>query len=283
VLVVFPSEGFLFAGYLTAVWTGARLFPYFHNTYLENRRGLSRRFARWLQARVFARAAHVFVMSEGMVELYRARYPGLRCSALPHSFAVGRGDVVPPRDIGSPLRLIISGNINESCSEATVRVCEAIAQIGGASLTLLSPNPRSVLANLGLLRDGVTHEVASPDEVVARLQQADIVVLAHGFDGSLAAEEYRTIFPTRTIEYLICGRPILAHAPPDCYLTRFLLEHDCAVLVTERSVAALTDAIARLRTDAALRARLVRNAVAAAQMFEAPRVAGLLRDRLRAS
>src|ERR1700730_9104372 len=34
-LVVFPREEFLLAGYLAARWTGAQLFPYFHNTYVE--------------------------------------------------------------------------------------------------------------------------------------------------------------------------------------------------------------------------------------------------------
>ena len=61
----------------------------------------------------------------------------------------------------------------------------------------------------------------SRDEVLARLGQADVLFLPHGLTGSWAAEEYRTIFPTKTIEYLISGRPILAHTPPDRFLTRF--------------------------------------------------------------
>ena len=68
VVVVFPNEEFLLVGYLTALWTGAPLFAYFHNTYVENRRGLSLRFAQWLQSRVFSKAKHVFVMSDGIVE-----------------------------------------------------------------------------------------------------------------------------------------------------------------------------------------------------------------------
>src|SRR4029077_4788285 len=75
IIAVFPNEEFLLVGYLTALWTRLPLFAYFHNTYVENRRGLSLRFARWLQARVFSRAQHVFVMSEAMVELYRRKYP----------------------------------------------------------------------------------------------------------------------------------------------------------------------------------------------------------------
>jgi glycosyltransferase involved in cell wall biosynthesis len=219
-------------------------------------------------------------MSEGMLELYRERYPHLKCSALTHSFNEALPDFTTPPEPRSPLRFVICGNINESCREATVRVCKAIAQVEDASLTLLSPTPRSSLQQLGLLCDGVRHETVSRDQVVQRLREADAAVLAHGFEGQMSPEEYRTIFPTRTIEYLICGRPILAHAPAECYLTRFLKEHDCALVVTEPSCSALLHAIERLRADQVLRALLVRNALRAAEMFEARRVAGLLRRHL---
>jgi len=280
ILVVFPHQTFLLAGYLAAACTGAKLLPYFHDTYVENCSGLSLRFARWLQARVFARASHVFVMSEGMVELYREHYPGLRCSALLHSFNEVLPDFTPPPEPGSGLRFAICGTISESCEEATVRVCEAIAQVQGASLMFLSGTPSSSLRQLGVLRDGVCHETVSPDQVVPRLRNADIAVLPLGFRGPLSPDEYRTAFPTRTIDYLICGRPILAHAPAEWYLTRFLREHDCALLVTEPSVSALLQAVERLRADQALRARLVRNALRAAEMFDARRVARLLRTHV---
>jgi glycosyltransferase involved in cell wall biosynthesis len=115
------------------------------------------------------------------------------------------------------------------------------------------------------------------------LSEADIVVLAHGFTGTLSREEYATIFPTRTIESLTCGRPLLAHAPADCYLTRFLREQDCALVVDVPEIPALLAAIERLRNDDALRARLVRNALQAAEKFRASRVAATLRTRIHAS
>lgn len=281
ILVVFPDEEFLLAGYLTAKWTGAKFYPYFHNTYVENRKGSSLYFARWLQARVFSEAAHVFVMSEGMVELYRERYPNLQCSSLQHSFSESVPDFAPPPDPGSPLHFMICGNIWDACLDATVRVCAAVAQVGNASLTFISGTPRSSFQEMGLLRDGVRHETAPHGEVIKRLGEADIVILPHGFSGGLSQEEYRTIFPTRTIEYLLCGQPILAHTPPDCYLTRFLKEHRCALIVDEPSIPALLEAIGRLRADARLRAELVRNALRAAEMFHAPRIAATLRARLQ--
>ena len=281
IVTVFPSEEYLLAGYLTALCTGAQFFPYFHNTFVENRKGVARHFASWLQGRVFKRAAHVFVMSDGMVELYGERYPELTCSALVHSFTADIPPFAPPPEPGSPLRVMICGNIGDSCREATARVADAMSQVGDASLTLLSATARVFLERWGILRDGVRHE--TPDEIQPYLREADIALLPHGFSGGLSADEYRTIFPTRTLQYLICGRPILAHAPPGCYLTRFLRKHRCALIVDEPSVPALLDAIARLRSDAQLRSKLVRNALLTAQQFRGPRVAAMLRRQLQSS
>ena len=99
-------------------------------------------------------------------------------------------------------------------------------------LSLLSGSDRGYLQGLGILRDGVTCEALPRDEIPRRLAEADILLLPHGLTGPEEwSVEYRTIFPTKTIEYLISGRPILAHAPRGCFLTRFLAENDCALVV----------------------------------------------------
>lgn len=280
VIAVFPNEEFLIVGYVVSVLTGSRFFMYMHNTWLENRQGIALRMAQALQPRMFKRAKHVFLMSEGMAELYRAHYPGLRCSPLVHSINEEVPAFEPPPTPGSPLRLTISGNIYEVCRDATERFCVALSRVADTELTLLTATPHSYLAGLGLLRDNVHCASAAPDEVVETLRKADILVLPHGFTGTYSAVEYQTIFPTRTIEYLISGRPILAHAPRDCYLTRFLKENDCALVVDNPSIEQLIDAIQSLRENEGLRAKLVRNALIAAERFQGPKVARFLRERV---
>ncbi|WP_447603649.1 hypothetical protein [Nitrospira sp. Nam80] len=261
-----------------------KLYPYFHNTYVEQRTpgGVAHRFAAWLQAKVFYHARHVFVMSQGMVDLYRERYPHVtRCSALVHSFNddIPEAPAFSPPGARDPVRVTLSGNINASCVDAAVRSCAALAQLNGR-LTVLSGTPRAYLQQLGILREGVQYETVSRDDIVRRLGEADIVLLAHGFTGPLSQEEYRTIFPTRTIEYLICGRPILLHAPADCYLTRFMEQYRCALIVNEPRVESVRAGIRRLSEDADLRITLVRQALKAAALFRAPVVAGMLRSIL---
>jgi glycosyltransferase involved in cell wall biosynthesis len=281
IVVVFPCEEYLLVGYMVAKITGAALFPYFHNTYVEQcePHTLHARIARWFQSRVFREAGHVFVMSDGMVELYGKRYPHVKCSALLHSFNEDIPDYNAPPPVAEPSHFMLSGNINESCTDAATRLAAAVSLVNGR-LTILSGTPKAHLQKLGMMRDGVRHETVSRDLLVGRLAEADVVLLAHGFTGGLSDEEYRTIFPTKTIEYLICGRPILAHAPADCYLTRFLCEHGCALVVDRPDHDDLVTAIHRLCADAALRASLVRNALRVARRFQASIVAASLRSVL---
>ena len=106
---------------------------------------------------------------------------------------------------------------------------QAIANCQDAVVSVYSGLDRRVFQELGWLRPGDSCEAVPHDAIPGRLALADVLLLPHGFsDPNFAAEEVLTIFPTKAIDYLASGRPMLAHSPPDSYLTRFLLENDCA-------------------------------------------------------
>jgi glycosyltransferase involved in cell wall biosynthesis len=279
IVAVYPKTQFLLAGYLAARLTGCKLFAYLHNTY-DGLAGINFHFSSWVHELVFRRAEHVFVMSRGMSELFERRFPGVRQSPLVHSFNEPIPEFQGPPAVGSPMRLIFCGNLT-SCADAASRLAEAIAGTPNASLAILSGDDPARLRELGLMRPGTTCETVSRDEIPRRLRQADIVLLPHSFAfPPRARDDFLTIFPTKTIEYLFCGRPILAHTPADCFLTRFLLENDCALVVDRPDVDALTGSIQRLRNDAALRQRLVCNALKTAEQFLACNVAAEFRKRV---
>lgn len=63
---MFPNEQLIYASYRAACKTGLPYFTHFHNVYRENRHGIAKRTADYIQPRVFARSSIVFVMSSGM-------------------------------------------------------------------------------------------------------------------------------------------------------------------------------------------------------------------------
>jgi len=273
ILAVFPSEFFLHAAYRAAKRLQLPFYPYFHNTYRENRSRLSRRFADWLEPRVFRGAPVVFVMSEGMKEHYQPLYPDIRFEPLVHTFDEPIPDFAPPPAPQTPLRLAFMGNLNESNVDAARRLADVVNRRADCLLTTYSGTPDWFFAKVGVCGPRITHTRVAYDQVTTALRSHDILLFPHGLTGGMSEVEYDTIFPTRTIPSLLSGRPILAHSPSNCFLTRWLRKRDCAEIVDRADHAALSAAIDRLRDDRARRETLVRNALTAVRAFQGSAVA----------
>ncbi len=283
ILAIFPDEYYLFAALLVSKITGATFFSYFHNTYLENRFGWQRPFAKWLQREVFKISPIVFVMSDGMKECLERVYPSVRYESLVHSFN-GTVDEIPAvRKNGNSLIVAYMGNLVKSNREAMTRIPNFIEKIPDCSFTVVSSMPESKYAELGICGARVSFLRVGNNSLLETLRENDFLFLPHGFTGGLSDIEYQTIFPTRTIPYLLSGVPIIAHSPKDCFLTRWLRKYDCAEIVDEPSADALVACVERLRQDSARRYELATNALEAVKQFQAANVARQLRDWLNQS
>lgn len=279
VVVVFPSGYYLLAAWLVKCLRKVDLYPWLHNTFAENRTGWRYRVGNWLTHRLFNASRHVFVMSQGLAEFYRAAYPGLTVSVLPHAFS----GVFPAPEARAPsgiaVRLGIHGSVNEGNADAVRRLLDAFGGDSGYEVVLYSPTSSVELERMGVSRPGLRH-LSPPDrmDVLKGLGACDVVLLPHGLSGGFSDVEYATIFPTRTIDLLRCGRPILAHCPETSFLARFLKEHDCAEIVSQPDVEALRSAMQRLLSDKGKSAERVKNALNAVDGFRGDRVAEILRD-----
>lgn len=282
VVGVFPNEFYLSAAYFAARITKTRFFPYFHNTYLENRFGRARLFAQWLQPRVFASAETVFVMSEGMRTYLAPRYPDVEFVPLVHSFNESLDPAPAPGELHRPVRLAFVGNLNDSNIDAMRRFTELANRREDCVVTIYSGTPVWFFEKVGIRGPRFHYTRVPYDQITAAIREQDILLLPHGFEGGLGEAEYRTIFPTRTLTYLLGGRPILAHSPPHAFLTDWLRDHECAEIIDQPSTNLLEAGLDRLLSDVSRRRRLVEAAFAAAGQFSARSVAALLRQHLDA-
>jgi len=269
----FPDAHLLMASYLLARLLRLEFFAFFHNTYRENRRGVGYWFASWLQRRVFSRAGAIFVMSEGMKKELTRLYPQVEFHPLVHTFD---GDVpsfepLPAID-RMRIRLGYMGSVSEANLDALRRICAMVNSVSDFTLNFYSPAASWHLHKEGLVGERIRHEKPTDSELIDALRQNDILVLPHGLSGGLAPIEYQTIFPTRTIPYLLSGRPIVAHSAKGSFLSRWLKEHDCAEVVEDPDHETLRAVIYQLCDDPARREQLVRNALAAAEKFRAKSV-----------
>jgi len=281
ILAVFPDEFYMNAAYKVSKKLNLPFYTWFHNTYLDNRKGLLKMVAKRLQPRFFDHARTNFVMSDGMNDYYKKAYPKLSFTTLTHGFEIPKVEYkafTPNKEI---VRFLFSGSFNEACREATVRQLKTILKNPNHHVHLFTGTSIADFEAHGIGGSNVHHEgFVTLEELRQRFVEFDIMLLPHGFDGTRTDVEYDTMFPTRTIPILYSNRPILAHSPKGAFLTDFLRQHDCAEIVDEKDEDALDAAIQRLLNDEQRREHLIKNALKTAQIFDLNRVSKVLRETI---
>lgn len=280
ILAMFPCEYYLFLSWLISRWYGVPLYSYFHNTYLENRRGIKKIFAKWFEPKVFRDSKVVFVMSEGMEKILSQSNPGVRFLPLVHTF--DQLPTPPPKIplIDSSFRLAFMGSLNSSNEDSFSRITSVLNHFPECSFTTYSENAASYFTSQRIQRQSINHTKVAFDEVVDAMRKHDLLFLPHGFHGGLNEIEYQTIFPTRTIPYLLSGIPIVAHSPPNAFLTQWLRKHDCAEVVDVPDERALIKCFENLISNPRRCQELSVNAWRTAQMFYGPEVIRDLKKQL---
>lgn len=283
VIGVYPNPFYCLAACRAAKELGIPFSAYFHNTYLENT-AITDPEAPKIQAEIFDYAQTVFVMSKGMQAFYEKKYPQQNFVPLVHTF----DEFPPPESLqGLPgeskahYKLVAIGNFNESNMEATIRLARAIKNNPKYSLSIYTHVPQVLLRKRGLDTDTINYcGFVGPEELHEVLQQYDVGVLTHGFTGGYGKIEYQTIFPTRTIPFLLAGKPILVHSPPGSFLNDFIRENECGELVDQASETAIIRGLERICNSQAYQEQLVAASQETARQFHGKRVVEQLRNNL---
>ncbi|MEL6719108.1 MAG: hypothetical protein AAFP82_10360 [Bacteroidota bacterium] len=148
-------------------------------------------------------------------------------------------------------------------------------------MNLYTHVPKLLLQQRGIETSVIHHRgFVRPEEVHNILQQYDICALTHGFKGGYGEVEYKTIFPTRTIPFLLSGKPIFAHSPKASFLNDFIKENKCAELVEEANKQAIIDGLDRITNDLTYQNELIQNAQKTTKQFYGKEVVKELKSRL---
>jgi glycosyltransferase involved in cell wall biosynthesis len=127
----------------------------------------------------------------------------------------------------------------------------------------------------------VSFKFAPQAEVMAAQRRAALLFLPLAFRSSNPTE-IRTVFPTKLLEYLVSGRPILVHAPADSWVSRAARAEGWGEVVDQADPLLLARSIDALLADQARQQALVAAAFKAACDRRASSVAGSLNAELGA-
>lgn len=271
VLSVFPSDRFFLLGHRIAGALGVPNVACFHNLWEEvfayarahggsPADSVRHRLAARSEGGVVRSAALRTAVTPALAAFLEAKH-GVPFICIPHGFP-------PPPDlppVASPgdgiLRLLLPGSIYGMHAGSVGVVLDAIGgRAADTRLTLTTGQDRRYLASLGV-REGEGVEIRNqPDEAAfhALMARADGCVVLLSPDGH-APDDLATAFPTRTVEALRFGKPLLCVAPEDSHLFRVVRESGAGIAVAPGSPPAFEAALSRFR-DPAVRAALAANA-----------------------
>lgn len=227
------------AGYFVAkANSDLGFFPYYFDYFSYQFPGMYRRMATWLEKRVMARATKVIVPNEFTGMRVKERY-GVETALVRNPLANGwkrPKTVTAPQ--GKSWNILYMGAIYEAHFDAFRALCAALRALRKAgfkiTLDIYTTQTKEILFEQEILVEGDSlihcHPVVSQEQVPDIQAKADFLYLPLSF-GDDYPEIIATSCPGKMAEYMLSGKPILAHVPEDSFVAWYLGTHDAATLI----------------------------------------------------
>ena len=268
IVAAYPSLYFLVAAYRASRNLGLPLVTYHMDVPypIDRLRPPARQIAARWEPLLLREAARRLVLSDGIADYMEAR-SGLQSVVVPHSFPL---DSLPAerleadnRRLDQPPLIVHTGvlpGIQQKGLSKVISLMRMKPQLGWR-LTISTPSDPAELRQQ--LRPDMPVDIAFLEEhQVLELQRKASVLLAFGsFSSSEAGRQFSASeFPTKIIEYLASGAPILVHSAPDSLLACHARKHGYALVVDDPAAEALGRGIERILAEAELRHSLIQAA-----------------------
>ena len=218
VMSCWPNDHFITAAWQVAERLKIPFVVYLHDLWLESRyTSLQLLMARYLEPRILKKADLILVISEPTKQyLYNAK--GLESEVLEHSVNsnIWPLDEEIKRINSKPKNITMLGAVNKFNRDSVVAFSEAIAKIPGLNLTILTSQTKDQLEKLNVNCSAIETLFVYRDKLISTILKADILYLALGFNTPVP-KEVEVVIPTRLMDYLPSGIPILAHGPKNSW------------------------------------------------------------------
>lgn len=282
VMGVYPNIAFLGGAAIAAKRLGLPFYAWLHNTphAMQGNRFYNQQLG--LERKILSSARCIFAMSDAMRDEYRELYPQLKVKTLPHPFVINDERPSEPDYSERPIRLLFSGGVNESNANALGNIIRATRDYPNRyELHLCSRQDKVTLRKrFGALGNIHCHGFVNDTKLIELSRKAHVFLLPHGLYGNIADIEYRTIFPTKTITYMLANRPIFAHIPLRSGIDRYLTKNQVAYVEHDSDPTRLRRGLDEIVSNQGLRIKLAQNCVQALKRFDAAFVAQSFRKQI---
>jgi glycosyltransferase involved in cell wall biosynthesis len=273
IVSVFPDFYHLKTSFDVSAKMGIPNVIYFHDTLAESLYDTYiSKHAIELQNEIFKAPLPVFVLTQGMAELFQNKYKK-DCVLLQHIFD---GEIVKEyRDINNG-QAFFAGAVYQTNTNAVGRLAKALRK-EGYSLNLSTITNKKTLLDRGIISDFNQVKYFSDYSLYLETlsnQELLIVGLDWPNESPMHQDELATIFPTKMTEYLAAGRPIVAHCPENYYLARFINHYKCGLVISEPDPECIVAGLCELK-DPKVRANMGQNALNVVKQFSSDRISSI--------
>jgi glycosyltransferase involved in cell wall biosynthesis len=240
---------------------------------------------KFIEKRIINYATQIFTITEAQQTFYKKKY-GITTVVLSHSvdFSLVNRRTSHEKTLSNKSYKIIaySGSIYPQMNlDSLQRLIQAASTIKEYDIRIIffTSVSKEVLAKWNLLNSKVEVKFVSTPELLSLLDEADILFLPLAFT-NCDYLEVQTVFPTKTLEYLLAQTPILVHAPKGSYLADYASAKNFGYVVDRPDVSQLREGILRLLKDDNLRSQLISGAKKAASERDSRCVVNILKYHL---
>lgn len=252
------------ASYLASRLAHVPLITYIFDDYVFQWTGISRYCARLIEPIILNGSKKIIVTNEFMQKEYLRRC-GLLATVIHNPISDPEDKRSNPQKVmlgKKTINIIYAGAIYRAHYDAFRNLITALFLLENPKvrLHLFTAQPLSELELEGISGPKVVyHNHVAHTMVHYILLQADILFLPLAFHSPIP-EVIKTSAPGKMGEYLAAGRPILVHAPKDCFISWYFAKHKCGLVVNDSNPTILANRLATLMGDAKLQKRFSKQA-----------------------
>ena len=253
----YPDAAFLIPAADVAAEFDIPLVIYFDAVWKGNTDG---RLSPAHESRIVRQAQRRFSLTEAFCQDLEDQH-GVPWEPLPHVFLLPE-EMERPTEKARHQRVHFAGGVYPLMNtDSMTRLHDALKTLDDPpTFQVLGNNPPDVLSKAGLTGPLIETGLVPREEMFGIQRSSEILYLPAAFHSDWP-DFLKSNFPTKALEYMVAGRPILVHGPKGFYLTELAREHEFALVVDEPDVIALAKAVERLRTDKALVERITHHAL----------------------
>lgn len=256
IYIHYPNGAFAVGAYLEAKRAGIPYLFYQDILWEEREKGAGLELAKKYESKVISEAKTCVAITEFAAE-HQTQKHSREFFTIPHTLD---SSTIPsgfrPHN-GTKKRVHFAGGIYPRMNEdSIIRFMEACRLLPYEfEFEFCSPNKPESLKDYD-----IEWKYLSKEKLLEAQRNSDLVFLPQAFESS-TPQMIQHNFPTKTMEYLCSGRPILVHSPADSYLSDLCRRKGFGMLVDQPDVKLLASQINLLLSDETKQKSIVNKAL----------------------